>query len=119
MSAFVPYLSYVVAIAQGQTTGVTFSETHSFTDGEYISFRVSKPFGMVQLNQKRGLVLEHDTLSVTVDIDSSNFDSFIYPVSGDVTPPVAVPAGSGIIPRSYPATVSLIDVFDDRPTSEQ
>ncbi len=120
MSAFVPAVAFVTDITQAIEAVATFSAVHTFTDGEYISFRVTKPFGMVEINNQRGLVLTHDTLTVTTDIDTRNYTAFIYPaVETKVTPPVAVPAGSGIIPDSDPATVSLTDVFDDRPTSEQ
>jgi hypothetical protein len=120
VSAFVPAVAFCVDITKTQRAVATFSEDHTFSNGEYVSFRVTKPFGMVEINNQRGLVLDHDTLTITTDINSSNYTAFVYPaIETKVTPPTVVPAGSGIIPATNPSTVSLIDVFDDRPTSEQ
>jgi hypothetical protein len=116
VSSFVPPFSYVSGISQAQNAVATFTSAHDFSNGEYISFRVSKPYGMVEINNQRGLVLANDTFTVTTDIDSSFYTPFIYPIDGSITPntpPVAVPAGSGIIPNYAPATVTLFDAFDN------
>ncbi len=113
---FVPRFFYINAITRGQTTTVQFTEDHDYTDGEIISFRVSPPYGMFEMNNKQARVLSHTADTVTVEIDSLNFNAFIYPVSGLNTPPVAVPAGSGIIPSSDPPTMNLEDCFDNTRT---
>jgi hypothetical protein len=113
VSSFVPAFSYISGISQAQNAVATFTAAHDFSNGEYISFRVSKPYGMVEINNLRGHILANDTFTVTTDIDSSFYTPFIYPVAGDNTPPVAVPAGSGIIPASNPSTVTLFDAFDN------
>lgn len=118
MSSFVPAFSYVIGITNAANAVATFASAHDFSDGEYISFRVLPNYGMFEINNKRGRVLSHDTLSVTTDIDSSTWTPFVYPgnpVAAGIqnTPPVAVPAGSGIIPGSNPSTVNLQDAFDD------
>jgi len=115
VSAFIPALAYISSISNEQNAVVGFIDDHTFTAGEYVSFRVSRPYGMFEINNQRGLVQSITDTTITVDIDTTNYNDFIYPVEGDNTPPVCVPAGSGIIPGSNPSTVSLIDVFDDRP----
>lgn len=117
-TTFTPFLEYISAIVQGQTTALTFTEDHRFSVGEYVSFRVSKNYGMIQLNNQRGLVLAITSDTITVDIDSSNYTPYIYPADNPdkiVFPAVAVPAGSGIIPNSNPRTVNLQDCFDNVP----
>ena len=109
----IPYLSYITGISQAQFAIVTFLAPHDFIVGEIVSFRVSQPFGMVQINNLRGLILAISSLTITVNIDTSNFNAFIYPVSGKVTPPVSVPVGSGIVPGT--TTVILNDAFDNGP----
>lgn len=110
----VPKLFYLSAITQSQNALATFTVPHDYTVGEYISFRVSQPYGMTQINNMRGLVTAIGTMTVNVDIDTSQFNPFVYPVSGDNTPPFTVPAGSGIIPGFVP-TVNLEDAFDNLP----
>lgn len=110
--SFVPPLAYLSGISNALQAVATFTDPHGYTLGELISFRVSRPYGMYEINNRIGLVLALSTSTVTVDIDSLGFTPFIYPVSGKNTPPITVPAGSGVIPGSNPSTVNLEDVFD-------
>lgn len=113
-SRFVPNLSYIIDISNEQNAVLRFSTNHDFTDGEYISLRVSAPYGMVEMNNRQARVLSHTSNTVTVGIDTQQFTPFVYPpVDTVVVPAVAVPAGSGIIPDSNPATVNLQDAFDN------
>lgn len=90
---------------------VTFTEQPTFSIGEIISFRTSKADGMWQINNKQARVLIVDGDTVTIDLDTTGYDPFIYP-SAATTPPMAVPSASGIIPGLYPPTVNLQDAFD-------
>jgi hypothetical protein len=116
LSTFTPYFSLITGITNGQAPIVTFSADHQFTVGEYISFRVSKPYGMTLINNLKALVESVTPTTLTIDLDTTFFQPFVYPPVGTVTyPAMAVPAGSGIIPNSNPATVTLEDVFDNVP----
>ena len=113
-----PRYGLITGISNAQQAVVTFTDTHDFTNGEIVSFRVTRPFGMVEINNKQAKVLSNDEMTITVDIDSNFFTPFIYPaVQTKVTPPVVVPSSSSIIPGSNPATVTLYDSFDNRPPS--
>lgn len=113
-----PTLMYINAITNAQNAVVTFTADSDFTDGEYVSFRVTRDFGMYEINQKRGKVLSHTSNTITVDIDTINFTAFTYANLNDpgTTPPTCVPAGSGIIPFRDPSTVNLYDSYDNRRT---
>lgn len=111
-SVFTPRLDYITGISNAQKAVATFLVDHTFIPGEYISFRVDRPHGMYEINQMRGKVLSITSNTVTVDIDTLNFNSFVYPVSGKATPPCAVPSASGVPPLSDPPTVTLQDAFD-------
>ena len=113
---FYPRFSYISEITLGVETVLEFTENHDFTDGELIALRVSRPYGTWQLNQKTARVLEHTDTTVTLELNSQDLPAFIYPVSGKNTPPVAVPAGSSIVPDQYTPYVNLEDSFDNRPT---
>lgn len=113
---FTPSLAYVTGITNAQNAVITFAGPIQFIPGEYISFRVNPDYGMKEINNMRGLVLAVSSNIATVNIDSSNFNAFVYPSPFvQTTPPFAVPVGSGITPGSYPPTVILQDAFDNLP----
>lgn len=109
---FVPNLQYILDITQASSAVVTFSTDHNFIVGEWISFRVPPPNGMIQLNNQKALVIEVTSDTVTIEVDSLQFYPFIY-VQDPQIPCIAVPAGSGIPPGT--ATVELQNPFDNRP----
>jgi hypothetical protein len=113
VSSFVPAVAFISGITNAQQAIATFTENHTFLLGEYISFRVTHPYGMTQINNQRAKVLSLTPTTVTTDANTLNYTPFIYPVAGENTPPVAVPAGSGIIPGYFPPTVTLFDAFDN------
>lgn len=117
MSVFVPYefipnLKYIQNITQSIQALVTFTEDHDYTLGEWISFRVPPPNGMIQLNNQKALIVALTSDTVTIDVDSLQFYPFIFTTNQQI-PCVAVPAGSGIPPGT--ATVTLEDAFDNQP----
>ncbi len=114
-SDYTPFILNIIGITNAQYAVVDFGTAHPYTTGEYISFRVSKPYGMFQINNLRGKVISITQTTVTVNIDTTNFNTFIYPPIGEVVvPAVTVPAGSGVIPGSIPPTVNLEDAFDNQ-----
>lgn len=93
---FVPRFRYISDITNEQYPTVTFTDTHDFVLNEIISFRVTQPYGMVEINNKQTKVLEVGNSSIVIGINTTYFTPFIYPVSGQNTPPVCVPVASGI-----------------------
>jgi len=114
-NGFVPPFEYITGITQAQKAVVTFLSGHDFIPGEVISLRVSSPYGMVQANNVTALVLESSPTTVTLDVDSTQWFAFTDAGQDTQSPALAVPAGSGIIPGSDPATVTIDDCFDDIP----
>lgn len=116
--AIYPRFGYITDISNARNAEITFSEEHDFTDGEYVSLRVTAPFGMFEANNKIVRVLSHTDDAITVELDTTFYTPFIFPaVQTKVTPPVAVPSSSGIIPNLYPKTMNLEDSFDNRRTN--
>lgn len=111
-----PRYAQIDAITKALNAVVTFTDDHDFTDGEIVSFRVTKDFGMFEINNLRGRVLEHNDTMITVDIDTSTWTAFTTAMLDDpgTTPPVCVPSSSGIIPNQSVPQTSLEDAFDNR-----
>ena len=115
-----PRYAQISAITKATNAVVTFTVDHNFTNGEIVSFRVTKDFGMYEINNQRGLVLAHNDTTITVDIDTSTWTTFTTAMLNGpgTTPPVCVPSSSGIVPNqeAIPQT-NLEDSFDNRRTS--
>ena len=109
---FIPNLQYISNITRASAAVVTFTTNHNFIVGEWISFRIPPPNGMIQLNNQKALIISITSNTVTIAVDSLQFYPFIY-VQDPQVPCVAVPAGSGIPPST--ATVTLEDAFDNQP----
>lgn len=108
-----PEYRLIIGITNALNAQVDFATTHDFTPGENVAFRVSKPFGMVEINEKVARVLSIDSTSVVVELDTLSFTPFIYPpVEDQYSPAMLLPSSSGIIPDLYPSTVNLEDSFD-------
>lgn len=109
---FIPNLQYISNITQAFPAVVTFTTDHNFIVGEWISFRIPPPNGMIQLNNQKALIVSITPTTVSINVDTKQFYAFIM-VSDPQVPCVAVPAGSGIPPGT--AYVTLEDAFDNEP----
>lgn len=89
-SLYYPRRRYITQVTAGVTTTVVTSVTNSFNVGETVRFVVPAAFGMTQLNGLLGTVTAVNQAgttgnnTVTVDIDSSAFTAFTFPLVGAV-----------------------------------
>lgn len=97
---FYPRRRYITKISLAASAVVTLSVTHGFKVGQLVRFVVPAAFGMVQMNGLQGTITAIDTTTttgntVTVDIDSSAFTAFAWPLSAAVpfTAAELVPVG--------------------------
>lgn len=112
---FQPQYRFITSITRNQTTNIGFGQAHDFTDGEIVSFRVSKPSGTVELNNVETRVISHDSTSITVGIASQNFTPYVNAGQYIEHPAVCVPSSSGVVPGSIPPMTNLRDCFDNVP----
>lgn len=116
MSTYIPALALISGITNAANAVVTFSAPHTFVNAELISFRVTKAYGMVEMNNQRAQVLSTSTNAVTVNIDSTNYTPFTTPGSlKGTTPPCAVPSSSGVDRTPVVPIMILNDAFDNEP----
>lgn len=115
-SDYTPFILNITNISNARQAVVTTVEDSPYSAGEIISFRVSAPYGMTEINNLSGRVLSVNANSFTVGIDTLGFHHFVYPPVGTVViPAVTVPVGSGIVPNSAIAMTNLQDCFDNFP----
>lgn len=106
---YYPRRLFITKITQAASAVVTFSVTHNLTVGQRLVFgNIPSMYGMTQMSGLRGLITAIDTTNntVTVDIDSSAFTAFAFPVTATAatahTQPSAVPFGDGPYPAANP-----------------
>lgn len=94
---FYPRHRSITSITQASSAVVTMSVTHGFTVGQAIRLRVPSAYGMIEIDGLIGNITAVNTANntITVDIDSSAFTAFAFPVTADVpfTTALVVPVG--------------------------
>ena len=97
---FYPPHRFITSItSSGTSTVVVTSVTHNYLVGQEVRFLVSAAFGMTEINNLIGTITAVNTSttvnSFTVNIDSSSFTAFAFPVSSNnaFTPALVVPVG--------------------------
>ena len=111
-----PRRALINALTSAVQAVATFTAAHDYTVGQVVSFRVTRDFGMFQINQRNGTVLATTSDTVTVDINSEGWDAFDFSLNDTVgtTPPHCVPCCSVRVPGSNPPRVNILDSFDNR-----
>ena len=94
---FYPRRRFATKITKASSAVITMSVIHGFTAGQAVRLIVPASFGMIQMNQLIGNITAIDTVNntITVDIDSTTFDTFAWPLTAAVpfTPALVVPLG--------------------------
>lgn len=96
---FYPRRRFITVITQAAQAVVTTSVTHQYEVGQQVRFVVPAAYGMVEINGLTGNIVSVDTTttvnSFTVDIDSSAFTAFAFPLTAAVpfSPAEVVPVG--------------------------
>lgn len=93
---YYPPYRLVVNISQAAQAEVTTSVPHLYVVGQQVRFETTKPFGMVEISGLTGNVVSIvDAYNFTVDIDSSGFTAFTFPLVASVpfTPAIVNPVG--------------------------
>lgn len=85
---FYPRRRFITKITQASSAVVTLSVTHGYKVGQLVRFVVPAAYGMVEMDGLQGTITAIDTTtttgnSITVNIDSSAFTTFAFPVTGD------------------------------------
>jgi hypothetical protein len=131
---YYPASRQIMFISKATQAKVYFARPNNFTPGELVDFNIPSTYGMTNMNfltsqpggPARVLVVTNTATesSITLNVNSTGFTTFAYPTTaktlGAASPPICVPAGSGIVPFNGSATVpqsppgtNLQDSFDN------
>lgn len=94
---FYPRRRYITKISKAASAVVTLSVTHGFTVGQKVRFVVPATHGMTEMNGLTGTITAVSTANntVTVDINSSGFTTYAWPLTAvnPFSPALMVPVG--------------------------
>lgn len=113
---YYPRSRYITKITKASSAVVTLSVTHGYKVGQQVRFTVPAAYGMTQMDGLQGTITAIDTTAttgntITVDIDSSAFTTFAFPLTAAVpfSPAVVVPIGED----TAQAISSGVDLLND------
>lgn len=105
MTTFYPSKNQITAITQAETAVLSLSDTNDLTLGQVVRVLVPSEYGMHQINKQEGSIVAVSSSSITLNINSSQYDPFSAPVS-PLTPALIIPIG-------MQATLSYANSLDD------
>jgi hypothetical protein len=89
----IPNALTITAITQAYPMVVTVSQSNLYMAGQNLHFSIPADYGMQQLNQQTATILSVSGLNFLMNLDSTLFDPFAVPGSGE-KPATVAPAGS-------------------------
>ena len=95
---FIPSTLLITAISKSLPMQVTFTVpstgSNTYIPGQLVRLKIPRSYGMSQANGLTGRILTVSLNSMTLNIDSSAFDTFTVPAAGSESPASLTPAGS-------------------------
>jgi len=99
-SIFYPRRRFITKITKATQAVVTLSVTHGYQVGQLVRMSVPDAYGMTEMDGLLATIVAVDTTtttgnSITIDVDSSAFTTFAFPVTADspFTPAETIPVG--------------------------
>lgn len=113
---FYPRRRFITKITQASLAVVTMSVTHGYQIGQIVRMVVPAAFGMTQMDGLQATIVAINTTTtsgntITLDIDSSSFSAFAFPVTAAVpfTYAEVVPMGENTAAALYAG----VDILSD------
>lgn len=92
----IPGYLLITNITQANPAVVTVvdSDENTYIVGQCVHFTVPASYGMTQISQQTGQIVAIDGVDFSVDIDTTQYNAFVYPANGVFQPASISPAGS-------------------------
>ncbi len=96
---FYPRNRTISSITQAQQAVVEMTVAHGYTVGQKVRLNIPADFGMVELDGQLATVLGVTAGAILIDIDTTAYTAFSFPLTAEVpfTPAVVVPVGEAAI----------------------
>ncbi len=80
---YYPRRRFLANVTQAANAVVTTTVDHGFTVGQKVRFIVPAPYDMTQLDGLAATITAVTASTITIDVDTSGFTAFAFPVAGD------------------------------------
>ncbi len=94
---YYPRRRFITSISQAANAVIVMTVTHGYTVGQKVRFHVSADYGMNEINNLTATItaIAAGANSITIDIDTTAFTAFAWPLTAGVpfTPAQVVPVG--------------------------
>lgn len=98
----IPSSLLITAMTQSSPLVITFTVpstgSNTYILGQLVRLTVPRTWGMYQANGLTGKIIQLGMSTMSLNIDSTNFDPFIYATGSNETPASLAPAGSQNLP---------------------
>ncbi len=104
----------IASITNAYPMVVTTVNDHGYVSGMVVTFLIPISFGMIELNNLSGQVIEVTNDTLTINLDSISFTPFAYPspLPSAYTPPSVIPYSSGPYLPPLPLPFGNQDSFE-------
>lgn len=110
---YYPRRRYITSISQATSAVVVLSVTHGYQVGQQIRLSVPAAYGMIQMDGLQATItaVNTSTNSITLNVNSSAFNAFVFPLAAAVpfTPAQVVPVGE----NTASALASNVNILSD------
>jgi len=112
---YTPRRRFLANVTQASSAVVTTTVDHGYTVGQKVRFSVSSPYDMIELDGLAGTITATTTSTFTVDIDTSSFTTFAFPLNADApfTPAQVIPFGEDVAEARDNSVDELADATDN------
>lgn len=75
---FSPRVFIIAGVIKGLTSTIITTEEHDFVEGQRIRIRMPQPYGMDQIDNEEGFILEiSSSIGIVIDLDTRGYDDFV------------------------------------------
>jgi hypothetical protein len=96
------------------STTMNSDQVNTYIPGQLVKLMIPQTYGMWQANGLVGMITDVTGSNITVNIDSSGFDSFVVPASSAEQPASLSPSGSRNLAYSNSTTQIAFQSLNDR-----
>lgn len=89
---FSPRVFIISGVVKGLTSRIITTEEHDFVEGQRVRIRMPQPYGMDQIDNEEGFILEvSSSIGIIIDLDTRGYNDFIAaPLFAATSPQVFV-----------------------------
>jgi len=113
---FYPRKRFITSIEQAVEPSIIFTVQHGYAVGQKVRFTIPAAYGMTELDGLQATIIDKDEAvnSITIDIDTSGFSAFAFPLTAAVpfSPAIMTPVGQAVETLPYVPGIPTVSPFE-------